>query len=73
MDSSNISTILWVVCVTLVLLLVIIGYIVVHIVKKNKTREVDIDGPEIRSEKNSGTLGKMARSLSFHMARLHGQ
>lgn len=67
---SNLSTILWSVCASLVVLIVVIVFIVVYIMKRNKTQNHDIDGNEARS---GNAFGKMARSLSIHMARLHGE
>ncbi|XP_031550541.1 receptor-type tyrosine-protein phosphatase F-like [Actinia tenebrosa] len=66
-DDSDLSTILWIVCVSLIVLIILIVVMSVYIINKKKTHEIDID--DGNSGKNA--FGKMARSLSIHMARLH--
>lgn len=68
--SSNLSTILWSVCASLAVLIVVIVCVVVYVIKKNKSQNHDIDGNEAHS---GNAFGKIARSLSIHMARLHGE
>jgi heme/copper-type cytochrome/quinol oxidase subunit 2 len=70
-ESNNLTLLLWILLALLILLIVVIVVIIIYfVIRKRKSQDVGIESVEMHSGKNA--LGKMARTLSMHMARLHG-